>query len=349
MRFALATLALLLVACGSKQQNKPAPVLQSSAPATAVSTSDSHPAAASAEPYTDIIVHDVILHENSNLKLKVRWLRGRMYRTRAGIIPSLDVPDSFTLDISDGVIGTSLTDLSAMLNESVLKGSSLHDVRLSVLGKQLEMKGVLQKVVPIPVQMLADVGASGDGNHVRIHVAKLDVLTIPVKSLLGALKINAADLIDVKKTRGIRINGNDIDIDTSEILPPPRNTGKLSDVHISKSGDLVEVYGSARLEVTRMKRWRNFIRLRGGTVNLGKLTMTNTDILVADRSQADWFNFDLVHYSEQLVNGQTRITPEAGLEIVMPDITKIPKTPANQRISMQWLKNRSVPPPLDVP
>jgi hypothetical protein len=142
------------------------------------------------------------------------------------------------------------------------------------------------------------------------------------------------------------MNGDDLDISASEMLPPPRNTGPLTDVHLSQTGDLVEVYGSARDEVQRFKQWRNFIRLRGGDIALGKLIMHHSDILVVDTSQSGWFNFDFSRYAEQIVNGEVRLTPQAGLQIFAPDINKIPKTSANQRIGMEWMKNRNQAPAL---
>ncbi|MGH7866334.1 MAG: hypothetical protein ACREP9_01590, partial [Candidatus Dormibacteraceae bacterium] len=110
-------------------------------------------------------------------------------------------------------------------------------------------------------------------------------------------------------------------------------------------GNLVEVYGTAKPDVTRVKDWRNFIRLRGGTLDFGKLTMHNVDIVMIDISNDAWFKFDLAHYEEQLVNGYTHITPQAGLQIFMPDIDKIPPSKANRSISLQWVKNRNISPP----
>jgi hypothetical protein len=170
-----------------------------------------------------------------------------------------------------------------------------------------------------------------------------------VKGLLGALKIKPAELLDPNSTHGIQVSGDEIDIDPSEMLPPPRNIGKLTEVHFSKEGELVEVYGTAKPDVTKFKQWRNFLRLRGGAISFGKLTMNNADILIVDTSQADWFNFDLNNYQEQLVNGDVRITPQAGLQIFMPDLNKIPKTKANESIGMLWMKDRKIPPPPDVP
>lgn len=144
----------------------------------------------------------------------------------------------------------------------------------------------------------------------------------------------------------MQVIGNDIYFDPQQILPEPRKRGKLTDVHIG-NGSLVEVYGSAQRDVARAEQWRNFLRLKGGTLTFGKLTMRYVDIAMIDISSDAWFKFDLGHYQEQLVNGYTRMTPQAGLQIFMPDIDKLPHTKANQSISLQWAKNRNLPPPPD--
>ena len=58
----------------------------------------------------------------------------------------------------------------------------------------------------------------------------------------------------------------------------------------------------------------------GGTLDFGKLTMHHVDLTMIDASQDPWFDLDLVNYQAQLVNGYTRMTAQAGLEIFMPDL-----------------------------
>ena len=41
-----------------------------------------------------------------------------------------------------------------------------------------------------------------------------------------------------------------------------------------------------------------------------------------DASKDAWFDLDLVNYQAQVVNGYTRMTPQAGLEIFMPVWTR---------------------------
>jgi hypothetical protein len=112
--------------------------------------------------------------------------------------------------------------------------------------------------------------------------------------------------------------------------------------------DLEQVYGNAEDAGKHVEQWRNFLRLSGGTLDFGKLTMHHVDLIMIDMSNDAWFDLDLAHYQEQLVNGYTRMTPQAGLQIFMPDLDLLPQKKANENISLEWLKNRNIAPPADV-
>jgi hypothetical protein len=75
----------------------------------------------------------------------------------------------------------------------------------------------------------------------------------------------------------------------------------------------------------------------------------HVDLIMIDISNDAWFDLDLTHYQEQLVNGYTRMTSQAGLRIFMPDLDELPHTKINQDISMEWLRNRNIRPPTDSP
>lgn len=342
-------LAFVLVITGCSK--KPAPLTQAkssgaSNPHVDLATQN---VAATAQPYTDIFLHNIQLQESAGVTVTVSWLSGRLYPAEKGVTPSLDNPQSFTLDVRNGLISVSLSDVAKLLNTRVLKGSSLTNVKLTPQGDQLQITGTLHKVLPLPVRALATVAVSGDGQNIVLHITKLDVLKMPLGGLLKAFNVKPAELIDAKQTKGLQASGNDISVNTAELLPPPRNTGKLTSVRLQKDGQMVEAYGNPANAVNKFQQYRNFIRLRGGTTQIGKLTMVHTDILVVDISQKDVFIFDLAHFPEQLVNGYARLTPKAGLQIFLPDITKIPNTQDNQSIGVEWVKNRNIAPPPDIP
>lgn len=294
---------------------------------------------------TKVLMHNVNLYERPGLQLHVRWLRGEVHPTREGVVSSFDEPSSFVLNIQSGIVATSLSDISGILNGDLLEGSPLEKVSLSADGERLKLKGTLHKGIALPIEMVSEVSAAPDG-RVRLHMVTLRVLKLPVKGLVKAFHISVQDLIGAKGATNVQVSGNDIYVDPEQVLPAPAIRGKLTDAHIgSKTGDLITIFGDGRPEANEVKQWRNFIRLYGGTINLGKLTMTQADIFMIDLSSDDWFNFDLTHYQEQLVNGRIQMTPQAGLRIFMPDIEKIPRTAQNLAINTEWMKNRNLPPP----
>jgi len=268
-----------------------------------------------------------------------------MRPTRRGEVPSFDEPSSFVIHIEAGIIAVDLGEISALLNGGMLQGSPLEKVSLAPDGQQLKLNGTLHKGLPLPIEMVSDVGVSPDG-RIRLHVRKLRVLKLPVKGLLQSFHVQVGDLVSPKGATGVQVVDDDIYLDAEQVLPAPAIRGRLTDAHIgSKTGDLVTVFGDARQEVSQVREWRNFIQLTGGAVNLGKITMSPADIFLIDASNDEWFGFDLTRYQEQLVNGRIQMTPNAGLRIFMPDIAKVPRTEANRRINVQWMKNRNVPPP----
>jgi len=290
-------------------------------------------------------MHNVILNENG-LNLKVRWLSAVLTPTNRKIVPSLDELSSFALDIQEGAASMSLDDLAAALNSSLLKSSALKDAHLSQSGSQLKLNGTLQKGFPFPIEVNGDIDASPDG-RVHIHMAKIRVLKLPVKALMKVLDIKTADMVDPKGSKGIEVKGDDIYIDPEQVLPEPRKRGKLTAVRLD-SGSVLAFYGNSRTDIIKTKEWRNFISIRGGSLQMGKLIMNYADIVMIDLSRDDWFDFNLSNYQQQLTSGFIRMTPQAGLRVFMPDSSKVPANAANDQIRLQWMKNRNQPPPSDL-
>jgi hypothetical protein len=265
-----------------------------------------------------------------------------MTRTRRDINPTFDDPESFVLDIKTGVLRANIGDINNFLNTSLTK-SPLKNVTISGDGNQIKLKGTLHKIIPLPIEMTGTITAVPD-NRIQIHVTKLSVLKVPFKGLLGAFHVEISDLFQAPDLPGVQVTGNDITFDTQKLLPPPHIRGHLTTVHIANP-DLEEIYGDAQDDVERVEQWRNFLRLRGGTIDFGKLTMHQVDLIMIDISKDAWFDLDLANYQEQLVNGYTRMTPQAGLQIFMPDRREIKP---DKSISIEWFKNRNAPPPKSI-
>jgi hypothetical protein len=295
---------------------------------------------------TTVSAHNLMLRKGPDFRIYIRWLRGQMIRTRPNVNPSFDDPESFFLEVKTGVIRANIGDISNFLNASGIANSALKNITLSGDGDQVKLHGSLHKIISLPIELIGTITAVPD-NRIQMHVTRLSVLKIPLKGLLGGFHIDVSDLFHPRVIPGIQVSGNDIFFDTHKLLPPPHIRGQLTSVRIVNP-DLEEIYGNAQNAVTQVEQWRNFLQLSDGTIDFGKLTMHHVDLMMIDLSNDAWFDLDLAHYQEQLVNGYTRMTPQAGLQIFMPDLDELRHNQANASISMEWLKHRNSPPPPDV-
>jgi hypothetical protein len=320
---------------------------QPAAPAsTGTSPSGATIAATPESAPTAVYVHNLMLRKGPDFRIYVPWLRGNMVRTRRDVNPTFDDPESFFLEIKTGVIRANIGDIGNFLNVGGVADSPLKNITLLADDDHIKLKGTLHKLISMPVELLGSVAATPD-NRIQVHVTKLSILKIPLKGLLGGFQISVSDLFHPKGIPGIEVSGNDIFFDTLKLLPPPHIHGQLTKVRVV-TPDIEEVYGNAEEAVTRVEQWRNFLRLNDGTIDFGKLTMHHADLTMVDLSNDAWFDLDLNNYQNQLVNGYTRMTPEAGLQIFMPDLDNLPKNKGSQNISMEWLKHRNLPPPPEI-
>ncbi len=295
---------------------------------------------------TAIYAHNLMLRKGSTgFRVYVRWLRGQMARTARNNNPSFDEPESFVLVIKNGVVHTNVGDLANFLNQGITN-SPLTNIKLAGDGDQLKLTGTLHKVVPLPIEVISTIGVAPD-NRILIRVNKINVLKIPFKKLLGGFNVSVSSMFKSGSIPGVEVNGNDILLDTAKAIPPPHIRGQLSSVRI-ENPDFVQVYGDTKQDLTRVEQWRNYLQLKGGTIDFGKLTMRQVDLIMVDLSDNAWFDLDLANYQDQLVNGYTHMTPEAGLQIFMPSLDQIPPDKKNHSISMEWLKHRNLPPPANV-
>jgi hypothetical protein len=295
---------------------------------------------------TNVYAHNLLLRKGPHFRIYIPWFRGQMVPTHRNVVPSFDDLESFVLDVNSGIVHANIGDIGNYLNLAGTANSPLKNISLSGDGNQIKIHGTLRKVIPLPVEILGTIAPAPSG-RIQMHVTKLSVLKVPLKGLLGGLHVTVSDLLGGRGVPGIQVSGNDIFFETQKLLPPPHIRGELTAVRVANP-DLEAVYGNAENAVARVEQWRNFLRLRDGALNFGKLTMNHVDLIMIDISNDAWFDLDLAHYQEQLVNGYTRMTPQAGLQIFMPDVSQLTHKKSSENISLEWLKNRNLSPPPEV-
>jgi hypothetical protein len=291
---------------------------------------------------TTVYAHNLELRKGPDFRVYVRWLRGEMVPTNASRVPSLDDEESFVFRIDRGLIHANLGDIENYLNSNTAPKSPLKSIKLTGDGEQVKLSGTMHKLlIPLPVEVLGTLSPAPNG-RIHLQVTKINVLKVPVKALMGGLKVEIKDVVGSTPAAGIEVKDNDIYLDTTKLLPPPHIRGQISGIAI-KRPDVAVTYGSTDLDdEAQLAQWHNFLRLRGGSVAFGKLTMQKADLTLIDASDDTWFDLDLANYQAQMVKGYSRMTPEKGVEMFMPDVGK--GMPPGS-VSLDPLKDRSKPLP----
>jgi hypothetical protein len=68
---------------------------------------------------------------------------------------------------------------------------------------------------------------------------------------------------------------------------------------------------------------RNYLYFFGGSIRFGKLTMSDADMQLVDADPSTPFDFSPAHYDDQLVAGYSRNTRRKGLQVFMPDYSRV--------------------------
>lgn len=253
--------------------------------------------------------------------LEVRELDGRLEPLGKDGIPVFDDPASFRLDIDRGTAAVSTASLTALLNGYTFAypGAPLRGLQVDIHDGRLRQRGTLHKGVDLPFEMDGDLSVDRDG-RLRLHPQKIKAAGLPVKGLLGALDLELSKMIRVRADRGLAVDGNDLLLDPNHLMPPPAMSGHVGSARLAGDRLVLEFVGAGRKSLEpSLASARNYMYFRGGRLRFGKLTMHDTDLLIADLHPADPFLFDLAQYARQLVAGYSKTLPDQGLVSYMPD------------------------------
>lgn len=263
-------------------------------------------------------VHYRIFHD---VALEIGVLQGALTPTRVGKPVSFDDPGSFDIAIDTARITLDTADLSGLLNQFVFHyhGAAIHDLHARTEGGRLRLHGKIHKLLTLPFTIVASVRVTPEG-LIRLHPEQVEVLGIGVKGLLGALSVELDDLIRSNRLHGVTVDGNELALDPTELLPPPRIRGRLEALVVESAG-VVQIFGRRREKsfAPVPPLGRASIALRGGRLQFGKLTMLDADMRILRPDSSGRFDFFLADYLRQLLAGYHTTTAVNGLDVVMPD------------------------------
>jgi len=277
------------------------------------------------ETETQVEMINVNIHLDPALVLRIRHLDGQFLPTRKGQPPTFDDKLSYIVAIDSAEVSVNMASMTHAMNTYVFgePDAPLKNLQLSVQGSEIKQTGTLKKGTGIPFEMVGEMTATLDGK-IRIHSTKIKAAHLPVKGLLKLFGLDMAKLINTRNTRGITVDDNDIILDPTLMLPPPKMRGRITAVRV-EGDQIVQTFGTKKRELTAKSRRSNYIAYRGGVLRFGKLTMTHADLRLIDADPTDPFDFFPDHYNEQLVAGYSKTTASGGLLVYMPDYDKIRK------------------------
>ncbi len=264
-------------------------------------------------------------HVDSSVVLRIHSLRGALLRTSPEHPPYLDDKHSFALAIDTARIGITPASLSDLLNHYTFayRGSPLRKLTITIEGGRLKQHGLMKGM---SFTVMGDLTVTPDG-ELRVHPSSIKAIGIGVGGLMKFFGLNLEKMVNISGARGVRMDGNDFLLSPTELLPPPKVQGRLVAIEVSDT-ELVQVFGprpesDAHPHPPPEPKAPNYMFFQGGVLRFGKLTMTDTDLLIVDAEPKDRFDFFLDHYNEQLVAGYSRNTPDHGLIVTMPDYAAV--------------------------
>jgi hypothetical protein len=294
-------------------------------PVSVASTPAPAPAAADSGSPTRAEMRNVNYHVDADIVLHIRHLAGRLVPVRKEAPPVFEDGASYLMQIEGAEIFVDTSSLSGLINRYVFgyRGAPIRDVKVSVDGQELIQKGKLGNA-SFTIRSAVSVTPAGE---IRLHPVDVKVLGINADGLMRKFGLELDDLLKVDPNRGIRVEENDLVLDVTTILPPPRIRGKLESVRLTPGG-MVQRFGTSdslapRKVFGESRPSPNYMYYLGGIIRFGKLTMTGTDLLIFDADPGDPFEFFLQRYFEQLVAGEHHTTPEDGLVVRMPDLNDL--------------------------
>jgi len=274
---------------------------------------------------TQVEMVNVNLHLDPALVLRIGHLEGQFLPTRKGRPPTFDDKLSYIVAIDSAEVGISMASMTHAMNTYVFgePDAPLKDLKLSAEGSQIKQTGTLKKGIGIPFEMVGTMSATPEGK-IRIHATKVKAAHLPVNGLMKLFGLDMAKLINTRNTRGITVDDNDLILDPTLMLPPPKMRGRITAVRI-QGDEIIQTFGREKRPLTAHAPHSNYMAYRGGVLRFGKLTMTDADMRLIDADPSDPFDFFPDHYNEHLVAGYSKTTASGGLLVYMPDYNKIAK------------------------
>lgn len=283
------------------------------------------PSQSSSKADVRVQMRNIHYHFSDAVAVQITRLDGAFEPVAGNLLPIFDNKNSFRLQIDSAQISITPDSLARVLNSNVFarSGAPLKGISITIDNGKLTIKGKLHNKGDIPFQMEGQLKASEDG-RIRVHAEHVKALHLPVKSLMDLFGVTIAGLIKSNNLPGISLDKDDLLLNPEQVLPPPHIKGQVTQIRIG-ADSIVLIFGQSRPQKPILNNG-NYMAFNGNRLRFGKLTMSDTDMMLIDMDPHDPFDFYLDHYVEQLAAGYTKITPRFGLRVFMRDYNRLHRT-----------------------
>jgi hypothetical protein len=316
----------------ANQTGSQTPAVAASAPTPQAPSPSSGHELTAPTPRQWIDIHHVDLGVTDSVTIHVRTLHGEVLRTSPAKPATLDDPLSFRIRVTSATVGLTGADLGGVLNTVVFAypNAPLRDLQVRTDGDQIIQTGVIHKGVDFKFRLHGTLTLMPDG-RIRIHPTAMRILGINGEKVLSMVGLHLDNIIDLKGAKGATVKGDDLFLDPMVILPPPAISGTLASIRIEGDQVVQEFVRSPDDSmfghyVKSDTAGHNFIYFRGGELRFGKLLMNDTDLRIMGPHAQTPFDMNLLHYSKQLVAGQSHTLANEGLLVNMPDYATLGKS-----------------------
>jgi len=271
-------------------------------------------------------MQNVHVHLGNGVELRIDTLFGRLARFKPGTPPTFDDVGSYVLEIESARLAMTPESLTNLMNNYVFADAKapISHLKIEIEGSELKQSGTLKKGIDVPFTMRAQIAATRDG-RIRMHPTSMKAAGFVSKRVLDFFGLELEKLVNVKANSPVQVEGDDLLLDPEHLLPPPRIRGRLTKTWIA-DGLIVEQFGPEKPVhpiAPPDARYANYMYYRGGTLRFGKLTMSDTDLMLVDDDPKDPFDFSPAQYNDQLTAGYSKNTRDHGLITHMPDFNDL--------------------------
>lgn len=228
--------------------------------------------------------------------------------------------NDFVVNIHTGHLTMDDASMAAIFNKYAFNypGSPLTDLKITNQEGKVIMSGTLHKGLPIPFSMEGTLTGHGDGKLV-LKPTSVKSAGIPVKGLMDVLGLEMANLIN-SKAAGVLIDGDNIVIDPSKLLPPPAINGYAVGAEVHKGQVTMLFDDQVRRPTPDLpENAQNFILMWGGNILINNHVIMDAKLEEIDLTPQDPMFFYMPVYREQLAAGF--VVADHGFTIAyLPDV-----------------------------